>query len=195
MEPATLLASLLVMGVGAVTLLFGRKLYWFFVAVGGFLAGLWLTTTYLSDWNITLVLLIGGVAGVAMGALAVIAHHPLVAVGAFLGIGFLALFISLMFRIGGPWNLIIAVIAGALAAIAVFILHDWALIINSSLLGAGAIVSGAVTLMPFLSEWGGWPASILAALLATGGILFQARSYESAPDILRVAPSGSRRAG
>ena len=51
--------------VGALAILAGRKLYWFFVGVAGFVVGTTVAATYLagrSDW---LVLVVGLVAGVA----------------------------------------------------------------------------------------------------------------------------------
>lgn len=173
-----LIASLLAMAGGVVTLLYGRKLYWFFVGLGGFLVGLGLTSAALADWNPILVMLIALVIGVALAALALVARRPLAAVGAFLGVGFLVIVVCEIFGIGSPWRFILAAIAGTAAAVAMFIAFDLGLIINSSLSGAGAIVSGAALLLPFINGWGGWPAIILTALLATVGILFQARDYQ-----------------
>lgn len=57
---------------GLAVLLYGWRLYWLFVALGGFLFGVALTTTALATWNMIVVLVLAVVIGVAMGALAMV---------------------------------------------------------------------------------------------------------------------------
>ncbi len=194
MDTGVLITSLVVMAFGAVTLLFGRKLYWLFVGLGGFLLGLIITTTALASWNTIITLLIAAVVGVAFGALAIVARRPLAAMGSFAGIYFLVATLCGALGIPSPWSIILGLIGGVIAAVAVFILFDWGLIINSSLSGAGAVLAGLTALLPALNAWGGWPATVMLAVLAAAGVLFQAKSYQGSSIV--SPPAGTpRRAG
>ncbi len=185
-----LLPSVVMMIAGLVNLLFGRRLFWLFVGLGGFLLGILITITLLNDWNPIVTFLLSLVIGAAMAVLAIFARRPLAALGSFFGLGFMTLFVASLFNVGSPWNFIVAVIVGAIAAVVTYMIFEWALVVNSSLSGASAIIAGVTMLLPFFNEWDGWPASVLAALLATAGIFFQSRELIGEPLAQEPVSSG-----
>lgn len=170
-----LLPSIVMILVGLVSLLFGRRLFWLFVGLSGFLLGIVITLMLFNDWNPIVAFLLSLVIGAGMAILALYVRRPLAALSSFFGLGFMTLFVASLFNIGGPWNFIMAVIVGAIAAVMTYIIFEWALVVNSSLSGASAITAGVTALLPVFNEWGGWPASLLAAVLAASGIFFQSR--------------------
>ncbi|HMQ30490.1 MAG TPA: hypothetical protein PKD53_07155 [Chloroflexaceae bacterium] len=179
MSTTTLIFSLVALTLGVVALLFGHRVHRAFAALGGFLAGLTLVTETLANWNPFATLLLAVVAGVAMGALAMIAMRPIAALASFFGIGFLVFVLCGIFNMGNPWLFFFPVIAGAIAAVAMYLWFEWAFIVNTSLAGAGAIVGALAALLPALTAGGGWLTTVLAAVLATIGVFFQARDHRA----------------
>jgi hypothetical protein len=180
LDTGTLITSLVIIVLGVATLLFGRHFHMLFVGLGGFLAGVVITTTVLNDWNTIVALLIATVIGVAFGALSIVTRRFVTALASFAGIGFFVLVLCAIVGIASPGNFILAGIAGAIAAVVMYMWFEWGLIVHSSLSGAGAVLAGATALLPALNAWGGMPALILTAALAAAGILFQGKYYRQA---------------
>lgn len=153
--------------VGAVVLLFGRRLFWLFVAALGFAAGMQLAPVFVHEPTPLLALSVALVLGFVGALLALFLQKIAVAIGGFLAGGQLAVALAagssaalisdhlLVFAIGG--------IVGAILLIAVF---NWALIVLSALLGAHLML-GAFTLRPEISR-------IAFVVLALVGIATQA---------------------
>ena len=164
---------------GILLLLLGRHLFWLFVGIVGFIAGMNLATQYLvgqSDW---VIIVVGLVAGVIGAVLAVLFQRLAVAVAGFLAGSYLAAYLLASLGVDlAQFEGIVTIIAGILGAILVFVLFDWALILLSSLVGASLIVP-FVTLDQQLQL-------ILFLVLALVGILIQA-------GMLRRWPEGARR--
>ncbi len=164
---------------GLLSLLYGRKLFYVFVALVGFVAGFGFGRALLGapyafghlgaaggGW---LPLIAGIVVGVLVALLAVVLQRPIAALSAF------AVFFAAgreIFAGAGSAALVPAVILGVVALVLVWIFFDWGLIVSSAVVGAAvltAVVSAFVTLSGFL-------ALLLFAVLFVLGALFQARN-------------------
>ena len=126
---------------GALLLVFGRKLFWLFVGVVGFVVAWRLTGAYFGDAGIGWVLAV--VVGLVGAAAAVLVQRLVVGVAGFAAgvIGFLWLAELLGWALGLP-TLIGAAVAGALGAALLGWLFELGLIALSSLAGAALVVEG-----------------------------------------------------
>lgn len=128
---------------GLLLLFFGRKLFWVFVGVVGFLAGLQFGTEIMQGQPEWILLLVALVVGLVAALLAVVLQRVAVAVAGGLAGGVFAMQLATSLGAGeSPYPLIAFVVGAIIAAILVSIVFDWALIILSSLLGAAAIAQG-----------------------------------------------------
>ena len=163
---------------GLLLLFFGRKLFWLFVGVFGFLAGVQIAARVAQSQPELILLLIAVGLGIVCAVLAILLQRVAVAVAGWFAGGYLAVRFALALGWQTDAMLWIAFIAGALlAAILVSLLFDWALIVLSALTGA-IIASEAL-------PWGSPVQMIAAAVLFALGALAQARLLER-PD--RPAP-------
>ena len=138
--------------VGLIETLFGRRLFWLFVAIGGFLVGwyfapaIWETIYDSGTMELWQRLVIGLVAAVVLGFLAFRFTRIVVALAGFFV--FAAATVLAIDYFGGnvergTTNFWIAfVCGGVVGAIILGLLFDWALIVLTSLFGAGATVDG-----------------------------------------------------
>jgi hypothetical protein len=160
---------------GVALLLFGRRLFWLFVAAAGFLAGIEIAQVLLAHKPAWLQVTVAIGTGIFGALIATLAQRLAFGLAGFLAGGYLTLVLMHIFGLfgGGLLVLLIGATCGALAAL---LLMDPAIIILSSLVGAGAIVRGL------------HPGLLLGAILFVGlslsGILFQNRrtDYPSATD-------------
>ena len=134
--------SLLRILMGTILLLAGRKLYWLFVAVVGFIAGFLLAEILIPQTSTWLLILIGLIIGSLCALLAVFLNQLAVALVGFLGGGLLAIQLLAYFEVGsGDFNWISFIIGGVIGTVLAVLLFDWALIVFSSILGATLIGS------------------------------------------------------
>jgi hypothetical protein len=126
---------------GALLLFFGRKLFWFFVGVAGFLAGMDIAGRYFSGAPSTR-LLVALVVGIICAFLAVLFYKVAVAIAGFVVGGYLAMDLVRYLGISQlhSWEWAVYVIGGVMGAVLVLLLLDWALIVLSSFAGASMIV-------------------------------------------------------
>ncbi len=152
---------------GGVLLFFGRKLFWLFVAVVGFLFGLEFGTQMMvgaEQWIIWLVALVIGLVGALLAVL--FQRVAIILAGAAAG----GLFFMNLAVAGGSNSTLqlVAFIGGAIVAgILAAMLFDWALIILSAITGA-SMITGAFTLSPAV-------AALIVVVLCILGIVVQAR--------------------
>jgi hypothetical protein len=141
--------------VGLLLLGYGRRLYWAFVAGVGFVTGLTLGPRLLPgrpEWLILTVALVFALAG---AVLAVFAKKLIIAVIGFLAGGGIGLLLARQQGITGDvpaW--VVYIVAGIVGLVLVRMLFEWALILLSSLAGAGLLVAGVegrVALSPGLT--------------------------------------------
>jgi hypothetical protein len=159
---------------GILLLLLGRHLFWLFVGIIGFIAGMNLATQYLvgqSDW---VIIVVGLVAGVIGAVLAILFQRVAVAVAGFLAGSYLAAYLLTSLNVDmAQFEGIVTIIAGVLGAVLVFLLFDWALILLSSLVGSSLIVPVLTTDQQLQL--------ILFLVLALVGILVQAGTLKRWP--------------
>lgn len=154
---------------GLILLFLGRRLFWAFVAAAGFLVAMQYASTAFSDQTEVVRILIAIGAGVLGAILAVVLNRFAFAIGGFYAGGYLA--VSIANSAGSHGNLLVwFAIGGAIGAIAAALLMDWAIIVLSTLVGAGAIVDVA-GLTPLVSL-------TLFVVLALVGMLIQGKQLE-----------------
>lgn len=131
-------SGLLGLVAGALLLLLGRRLFWLFVGLVGFFAGLRFAPAFLSgqpEWTQWLAAALFGLAGMF---LAIVLQRLAVVLAGFLVGGFVA---AELFGLGtGLTSVLIFAAGGVVAAILALWLFEGALILLSSLAGAGLIV-------------------------------------------------------
>jgi hypothetical protein len=125
---------------GAALLVAGRKLFWLFVGIIGFITGMQLAAQFWNgpDW---IALLIGIVVGIIFALLAVFIEALAIGAAGFLAGGYILTTLTGMLGLNtGALFWIIYVIGGIIGILLVLLLFDWALIVLSSLAGAALIV-------------------------------------------------------
>jgi hypothetical protein len=153
---------------GIAMLSFGRRLYWLFVGGIGFAIGFSLASRFLDDSSIWTLLLIGLVGGFLAGMAAVLMNRLVLGIAGFLVGGYLAIkLIELIsVNIDAPTWLVF-LIGAAIGALLVAFLFDWALILLTSLLGAGLLVQ--------LLNTSDQLSLVLIAVLMVVGVFIQGR--------------------
>jgi MFS family permease len=140
--------------VGLIENLFGRKLFWLFVAVGGFLVGwflapgIWSTIHEGGTLELWVRLVIGLGAAVVLGFLAFKFTRIMVSLAGFFIFAAAAVLVVDYFGgnvASGTRNYWIAYgCGGVVGAVILGLLFDWALIVLTALFGAGAAVDGVM---------------------------------------------------
>ena len=158
--------------VGVVLLLFGRRLYWVFVAGIGFLTGLALAPDLLAGHPEWVILLAAIVVALACAVVAIVAQRLSIGLIGFIAgasIGRLLLRALGIAGDGPAWAAYL--LAGVAGLVLMLVLFDWALILLSSLAGSNLIATGVAARMP-LPE-GTWLLLLVALVLI--GVVVQAR--------------------
>ena len=129
--------------IGAAILLFGRKLFWLFVAALGFAVGLEIAAYFMKEppqW-MTLVVAIG--CGVIGALLAILLQKIAIAVAGFIAGGRIAWALAAAFFADhAHYRGITFLIGGILGALLLLALFDWVLILLSSVEGAHLVTTG-----------------------------------------------------
>lgn len=161
-------AQLIVWAGGITLLLFGRRLFWFFVAAIGFAAGYLLARDLWPGANPVLIVALSAILGLIGALLAVFLQKTAIGISGFLTGGYVTFHLLSLALAGSdtlPWaGFVIGGLFGAMLLSAAF---DWALVFLSSIAGAMLIVRSIG--LPGGAE------AIAFALAAVGGILFQTR--------------------
>jgi hypothetical protein len=129
---------------GATLLVAGRKLFWLFIAIIGFIAGVQLAPLFWSgpEWT---AIVVGLIVGILFALLAVFIEALAIGIAAFLAGGYvLTTFTSLLGLNEGLLYWVLFAIGGMIGLLLVMFLFDWALIILTSLAGASLIVQSMV---------------------------------------------------
>jgi hypothetical protein len=135
--------------IGIVLLLWGRKVFWLFVAGIGFVVAMDLVTRLFAGpqaETITLIALVAGlVAGVIGALLAIFLQRVAVGVAGFLAGGYIVLSFLEIMGAGEMTALswVLAFVGGIIGLVLALVLLEWALIVLSSLSGAGLIAQSA----------------------------------------------------
>lgn len=154
-----------VIAAGVLLLVAGRKLFWLFIAVTGFLVGVEVAKVLFVEQPAWVVWVFAAGAGLLGALLAILFERVAFALAGFYAGGYLAL--VCVKALGWPLSdLAVFATGGVIAAIIATLVLDWAIIVLSALVGAGMIVTN-LGLEPLAS-------GAVAGGLATAGILLQA---------------------
>ena len=154
---------------GALLLTLGRKIFWLFVALSGFYAGLEIASRYLNikpEWVTLLIALAVGLLG---ALLAYMFQKLVIGAAGFLAGAFIASRLIAIVRIPAAvrnWDWLILIVGGIIGIVLIYAIFEWALIILSSLAGAILIVE-ALKLVTLVAIAAG-------LLLFAIGVIFQA---------------------
>ena len=152
--------------VGAAILLFGRKLFWLFVAALGFAVGLEIAAYFMKEPPQWMMLLVALGCGVIGALLAILLQKLAIAIAGFIAGGRIAWALAAAFFVEhAHYRGLTFVIGGILGAFLLLALFDWVLILLSSIEGAHLIGNGIT-----LPEKG---ALILFIALAVIGVIVQ----------------------
>jgi hypothetical protein len=153
--------------IGCLLLLFGRKLFWLFIGIAGFLFGMEITGLYFGGQPHWLQLAIAIGMGCLGALLAILAQRLAFAVGGFFAGFFLALKLSQFLGLPdqGALFTVMLIGAGLIGGVVAALIMDKAITVLACLVGAGAIV-GELHLGPALDF-------VVFVILAAAGYLFQ----------------------
>ena len=152
--------------VGAAILLFGRKLFWLFVAALGFAVGLEIAAYFMKEPPQWMTLLVALGCGVIGALLAILLQKIAIAVAGFIAGGRIAWALAATFFVDHThYRGITFLIGGIIGALLLLALFDWVLILLSSIEGAHLIGNGIT-----LPDKG---AMILFIALAVVGVIVQ----------------------
>lgn len=161
--------------IGIVLLIFGRKLFWVFVGLAGFLAGMEIAERFNPGPEPARLLIALGV-GILGAVLAVMFYKVAVAIAGFIVGGYLALNALRYFDLSVPQSLswLPYVIGGIAGLVLILLIFDWALIVLTSMAGASLIVQhGAVQQFNTPIVFFGL---VILGILIQAGILLRDRS-------------------
>ena len=166
-----MLSSLVLIIVGLLPLLFGRRLFWLFVGVAGFLIGANLSQSLFPELSEWIQLLLAFFVGLIGAGLAIALQKPMAMVAGFLALGGVGLTIGR--QLGAPtWAIwLLFIVLGLIGVVLIYLLFDWALIIGSSANGAATITTGLAGIFTIA----GWLNLLILIGLALFGIWFQSR--------------------
>jgi uncharacterized membrane protein YccC len=133
--------QILIIILGIAILFFGRKLFWLYVAAVGFLVGAELIKI-VSPSEPQWVLITGGLAAGLIGSvLALFFQRVAFGLAGFFAGAYLGVLVVQTTGLGGGNSIIGFAVGGLGGTVAALLLMNWAIIIFSSLVGAGAILT------------------------------------------------------
>ncbi len=150
---------------GVALLALGWRLFWLFVGVVGFVAGLKAAQWVFGPQPFWMLWVAGLICGIIGAMLALFFQKLAIAIGGFVAGSTIALHLTLM--LGYQPGAIVILIGGIIGAVALYLLFDWALIFLSSVGGATFLVGAIGMNSPH--------APVLTAVLIAAGVIFQAR--------------------
>jgi hypothetical protein len=125
--------------VGIALLVAGRRLFWLFVGLIGFVSGIWLAAQFFPgkpEWMILAIALMAGILG---ALLALFLQWLAIGLAGFFAGAYILVTLLQITGWGTGGTIWIFLIGGILGALLTLVLFHWALIILSSLAGAGLI--------------------------------------------------------
>lgn len=154
--------------IGLVSLFFGRKLYWLFVGVAGFLLGLSIGPLLFPGVGEVWQLIISLIVAVVFAILAIFLNKFMVALAGGVGLGWLVYVLATP-NLSRVAVIIVTVIAAIVGLLIAWFLFDWGLMVFSSLAGASLTTQGVMSLIPVISQ----AAVIIYLVLLILGLVFQ----------------------
>jgi hypothetical protein len=136
------MTNLILVLLGVIVLIAGRKLFWLFVGAAGFVVGIAVAQRFFGDQPELVLLGIALVTGILGALLAVFLQRLAVGLAGFVAGGYALMVLvdalNLHFGTAGLWFLV----GGFIGAVLMVALFDWALIILSAVGGAGMVING-----------------------------------------------------
>ena len=164
--------------VGLVEALFGRKLYWIFVALGGFSVGWGLVSWIFGDLDTWIWVLAGAVVGILLAFLSLKFTKWVVSIAGFFALGAVTVEVVRWFgggaADGSSWYWVAYLVGGFIGFILARLFFDWALIFLTALLGAGATATGINHFVPGEPKW---LQVVLWFVVFAGGTYYQVRNF------------------
>jgi hypothetical protein len=165
-----LLEAAVLILLGLVSLLLGKRLFWLFAGIVGFVLGWWLAGLLLPDGLIRL--LVGVVVGLILSALSrFLGKWAIRIVAAIAGFVILPMLLGNLGMLGGLSELLWAVVGAILGFVFALFLADWTLIFLSAILGAVLILNGTQVFLPLSDA----VRMIAGFILITVGVIVQSR--------------------
>lgn len=122
---------------GICLLMFGRRLFWLFVGITGFLYGLLLGPGFIHNQPGWVILAVAAAAGIIGSVLAIFLQRVVIALAGFSSGAYLAFSLMNSLYPGMGQNAwIVSIVVGVCCAVLFSVFFDWAIILLSSLLGA-----------------------------------------------------------
>lgn len=150
---------------GAALLILGRKLFWLFAAIIGFLFGMSFAQQLFPGQSQTILLLIALALGVIGAILTVLVEKIAIGLAGFIAGGYLVYLLLPALSINlGSLLWVAVIIGGVIGAVLASTMFDWALILLSSGIGASVIANHFTLPQPF-------PLVLLAVLFIMGVII------------------------
>ena len=143
----------------------GRRLFWLFVGLIGFISGIYLASHFFPGQPEWMILAIGLMAGVLGALLAVLLQWLAVGLAGFLAGAYIVVSLLHVTGWGTRVDWLLFLIGGVIGSILIMVLFDWALIILSSVAGAGFITG--------TFHVDDWVKTLLFIVLLTAGIVVQ----------------------
>jgi hypothetical protein len=182
LQVATWLLAVQGLLLGLMVLFYGRRSFWVFASVFGFVLGLSLATNFgagLPAWAEALLAIVLGGAG---AWLAFRAPRPIAAVVGGILLALIAFALAAGANLAEWLRWVIAVAVGVLGFYLFWRVLDWALIFATSLFGAGIAALSLSSLFGFTRVLGLLP----FALLLVAGIVYQRRDQAQAVELKRA---------
>lgn len=146
-------SAIVSIAVGAVLLLFGRRLFWLVVAAVGFATGFWLAEAYVSAGSEWVHWAVAVLAGVLAALAAVFLQRFAISAGGALIGGYSAYwYLSLTWQPFEIWQWAVVVAATVIGALVARTVFDFGLIFLSSLAGATLLLEN-LPVAPEASRW------------------------------------------
>ena len=150
---------------GAALLILGRKLFWLFAAVIGFLFGVSIAQQVLPGQSQTIILLVALSIGGLGAVLAITVQKIAIGLAGFIAGGYLVYLMIPALSINlGSFLWLAVIIGGIIGAVLASTMFDWTLILLSSAIGASVITNHLTLPQPF-------PLVLLIALFIVGVII------------------------
>lgn len=129
---------------GVLLLLFGRRLFWLFVAILGFVAAADFAARYLNGQTHMVQLIVAAAAGLIGAVLAIFLQKLAIAIAGFVaGAYAVTLLLPALHVDVGQLSWLISIVGGIIGAVFGVVIFDWALIILSSFTGAMLVAQSA----------------------------------------------------
>lgn len=151
---------------GALLLLTGRKLFWLFIAAAGIFAGVSFAGLFFAGHQRWVIFLAAVLTGLIGALLAVFAQGVAFALAGFYAGAYITYLLPHLFGFY-EMSVVLSAVGGVAGAVLAIVFMDWAVIVLSSLVGAGIIIDA---LNP-----GQAMGVILFTILVTAGVFFQSR--------------------